>query len=42
MRKALLAMIDNLAQDEAQATETRRVPSTRELSGRLRRVAGEA
>ncbi|MBX9740157.1 MAG: MarR family transcriptional regulator [Beijerinckiaceae bacterium] len=43
MRKALLAMIDNLAQDEARAAEDhRRIPSTRELSDRLRRVAGDA
>jgi DNA-binding MarR family transcriptional regulator len=37
MRKALLAMIDNLARDEAHAAEEhRRFPSTRELSDRLK------
>jgi hypothetical protein len=36
MRKTLLAMIDNLARDEAQAAEdNRRIPSTREVAGRL-------
>ena len=36
MRKALLAMIDNLARDEKQAVEdNRRIPSTREVAGRL-------
>ncbi len=37
MRKALLAMIDNLARDEAQAAQDdRRIPSTRELADRLK------
>lgn len=37
MRKALLAIIDNLARDEAQAAgEDRRMPSTREMAERLR------
>ena len=36
MRKALLAMIDNLARDEEQAAgDNRRIPSTREVAGRL-------
>lgn len=35
-RRTLLALIDNLAEDEAQSLDaTRRVPSTRELSRRL-------
>ena len=39
MRKALLAMIDNLARDEEQAaTDNRRIPSTREVAGRLASV----
>ena len=38
MRKALLAMIENLAQDEAAADSGRRIPSTRELG---RRVSGK-
>ncbi len=37
MRKALLAMIDNLARNEAQAVdEHRRMPSTREMADRLK------
>jgi DNA-binding MarR family transcriptional regulator len=36
MRKALLAIIDNLARGEEQAaTDNRRIPSTREMAGRL-------
>jgi DNA-binding MarR family transcriptional regulator len=37
MRKGLLAMIDNLARDESLAAgEDRRMPSTREVAGRLK------
>ena len=40
MRKALLAMVDNLARDEAQAAgEDRRMPSTREVAERLKAPA---
>lgn len=43
MRKGLLAMIDNLARDEALAAEEhRRIPSTREVAGRLKAPAKRA
>jgi DNA-binding MarR family transcriptional regulator len=43
MRKALLAIVDNLARDEAQAGEDRRrMPSTRELADRLKAPAKRA
>lgn len=43
MRKGLLAMIDNLARDEALAAEEdRRMPSTREVADRLKAPAKRA
>ncbi|HXZ21161.1 MAG TPA: MarR family transcriptional regulator [Pseudolabrys sp.] len=42
MRHVLLAMIENLARDEAQADKKMRIPSTRELARRVYEAEGNA
>ena len=42
MRHVLLAMIENLARDEAQADKKMRIPSTRELAQRVYEAEGNA